>query len=105
MISEVNKMGMVEREAKTVTGQSGTYFMTFMGPHQVVMYSPVRPDRYGVIRLFFKDRSAGSTLHYIKLPSHYQLLSPTFNDPILLLAQRFYLIQSLSQSCSCSSNF
>ena len=39
MINEFNKKGMVEREAKTVTGQSGTYFMIFMGPHQVVMYS------------------------------------------------------------------
>jgi hypothetical protein len=43
VINEVIKTGMVEREAKTVTGQSGTYFMIFMGPHQVVMHSPVRP--------------------------------------------------------------
>jgi hypothetical protein len=28
----VNKTGIVEREAKTVTGQSGTYFRISMGP-------------------------------------------------------------------------
>jgi hypothetical protein len=41
MINEVNTMRIVEREAKTATGQSGMYFRIFMGLHQeVVIYSP-----------------------------------------------------------------
>ena len=49
MVNEVTTKGIVEREAKAATGQSGTYLRISMGPHHVVaMYSPVRLDSYGV---------------------------------------------------------
>jgi hypothetical protein len=49
MINEISTIEKLGREAKTATGQSGTYLRIFMGLHHVVViYGPVRPDSYGV---------------------------------------------------------
>jgi hypothetical protein len=56
VINEFHTKGIVEREAKTATGQSGTYFR--IPHHVVVMYSPVRLDRYGVIALIEVETSS-----------------------------------------------
>jgi hypothetical protein len=64
-----------------------------MGPHLVVMmYSPVRLDIYGVNSLIEVETLSVELLFvsidhkeaHIKLSLHYQLLLPTFNNPLLL---------------------
>jgi hypothetical protein len=69
-------------------------YTTEIVEHVVAMYSPygdiglTEVETLSVDLLFVNiDKKDARTHHYIKLSSHYQLLSPTFKDPLLLLSQ------------------